>query len=371
MAVVGASIEWNDAIEHLELDADRLPVAGDHLATWERLSGTGATCRYRAHVENVRISKSGVELVLRYRPAEQSVATQRANTRWGSSTLRWRRGASIGEAYWLDDDESSTSGPRVLTLHPRTGPTEIRGKFWCEIWTGSRWEVWPVKTALLFPEATVRCYECHGRVTLMVASKTGRAHFEHKPAHRGCSLVHKRDAAVMSRLPASAPVVLPPADDTDISQFAGDAIEDEVIGDVGETEKMVLRRARIGQGQYRQGILDAWGRCCSVTGHGPESVLVASHIVAWKACASNRERLDVSNGLLLTPNLDKLFDRGLISFMDDGRLVLAKGLTDKEARNLGVRDGMGLRNVPAGIVPYLQRHRRGGNWREPRLAMLA
>ncbi len=144
-----------------------------------------------------------------------------------------------------------------------------------------------------------------------------------------------------------------------------------MIGDVGETEKMVLRRARIGQGRYRQDILDAWNRRCSVTGHGPETVLVASHIVAWKACASNRERLAVSNGLLLIPNLDKQYDRGLISFMDDERLVLSKLLTDKDARDLGVRNGMCLRDVPAGIVPYLERHRRGGNWREPLLTLLA
>src|SRR5690349_18327603 len=68
---------------------------------------------------------------------------------------------------------------------PGAGPVEIHGKFWCEIWTGSRWEVWPVETALLFPEAAHRCYQCHGHVTLMAASETGWAHFEHKPAHRG------------------------------------------------------------------------------------------------------------------------------------------------------------------------------------------
>ncbi len=372
MAAAGASIKWHDTTEHLEFDPERLPVAGDYVATWERPGGSGLKCTYQAHVERVKVSKSeAIELVLRYRSAEQPDATQRADARWGTSTLKWRRGAASGEAHWLDDSDPRRSGPSVLTLHPGSGPAEIHGKFWCEIWTGSRWEVWPVETALLFPEATVRCYECHGHVTLMIASKTGRAHFEHKPAHRGCSLVHNRGAAVMDRLPASAPIVQPPDDNTDISQFSSDAVEDQVIGDVGETEKMVLRRARIGQGRYRQDILDAWNRRCSVTGHGPETVLVASHIVAWKACASNRERLAVSNGLLLIPNLDKLFDRGLISFMDDGRLVLSKLLTDKDARDLGVRNGMCLRDVPAGIVPYLERHRRGGNWREPLLTLLA
>lgn len=370
MTAAIASLVWHHSIEHIELDPDALPVVGDYVSTWAQVGGSGSKYTYRAYVESVKSSNSGaIELMLRYRFADQPSATQRANDRWGTSTLKWRGGESSGEAQWLDDSDPSTDGSCVLTLHLASGPAKIHGKFWCEIWTGSRWEVWPVENALLFPKATVRCYECRAHVTLMAASKAGRAHFEHKPAHRGCSLVHNRGDDVMARLPASAPLVQPPDEDADIPLLADDAVEDSVIGDVGETEKMVLMRARVGQGKYRQDILNAWGRCCSVTAYGPETVLVASHIVAWKACASNLERLDVSNGLLLTPNLDKLFDRGLISFKDDGMLVLSELLTDKDARGLGVRDGMCLRGVPSGIVPYLARHRRGGNWREPRLTM--
>ncbi len=142
MAAAGASIKWHDTTEHLEFDPERLPVAGDYVATWERPGGSGLKCTYQAHVERVKVSKSeAIELVLRYRSAEQPDATQRADARWGTSTLKWRRGAASGEAHWLDDSDPRRSGPSVLTLHPGSGPAEIHGKFWCEIWTGSRWEV--------------------------------------------------------------------------------------------------------------------------------------------------------------------------------------------------------------------------------------
>jgi hypothetical protein len=126
--------------------------------------------------------------------------------------------------------------------------------------------------------------------------------------------------------------------------------------DVRETEREALVKARAGQGIFRSEVIALWG-CCAVSGCGLPKILVASHIVPWKD-ATNVERLDPFNGLLLTPNLDRLFDQCLISFNDDGSILLSKNLSAEVKSALGVSDQCKLRFVRPAMLPYLQRHRR-------------
>jgi hypothetical protein len=89
------------------------------------------------------------------------------------------------------------------------------------------------------------------------------------------------------------------------------------------TIKTQLIQARIGQGHFRDNLLKLWNGACAITGCTVKHILRASHIKPWKD-SSNEERLDPYNGLLLTANLDALFDKHLISFDDDGRMLVAK-----------------------------------------------
>ncbi len=88
------------------------------------------------------------------------------------------------------------------------------------------------------------------------------------------------------------------------------------------TEYEVLRRARRGQGRYRDDLLTLWDRKCAVTGCDLETVLRASHALAWRL-STDPERLDANNGLPLVATLDAMFDRGLIGFADDGAMLLS------------------------------------------------
>lgn len=103
-----------------------------------------------------------------------------------------------------------------------------------------------------------------------------------------------------------------------------------------QREQLVL--ARVGQGGFRQSLISHWGRC-AVTGCEFVQALTASHIKPW-AASSDKERLDPNNGLLLIPNLDRLFDQGLISFSDEGKLMVSGKLKPKERANFGLRAGM-------------------------------
>lgn len=88
-----------------------------------------------------------------------------------------------------------------------------------------------------------------------------------------------------------------------------------------ETEKQAIVLARRGQGLFRQRVQLIETRC-RITGVDRLEHLRASHCKPWRD-ANNAERLDGENGLLLTPSIDHLFDRGFISFQGNGQLLIS------------------------------------------------
>jgi hypothetical protein len=115
---------------------------------------------------------------------------------------------------------------------------------------------------------------------------------------------------------------------TDISgeELAEDINQIIIDKAIPTTEKTTYINARVGQGKFRQGLIDMW-RGCAVTGFPDTRFLVASHIKPWKV-SNHTERLNPYNGLLLLPNLDKVFDLGYITFAETGKILIHKELED-------------------------------------------
>ncbi|MDO6461509.1 HNH endonuclease signature motif containing protein [Granulosicoccaceae sp. 1_MG-2023] len=88
--------------------------------------------------------------------------------------------------------------------------------------------------------------------------------------------------------------------------------------DLSQTEKDRLICARVGQGAFRKDVLSLWGGQCAATLSSEQVMIIASHIVPWRRCESNEQRLDPANGIPLCASLDRLFDRGLITFKRSG-----------------------------------------------------
>jgi predicted restriction endonuclease len=99
-----------------------------------------------------------------------------------------------------------------------------------------------------------------------------------------------------------------------------------------------------------------WGGRCAVSGLPETCFLVASHIKPWKDANPN-ERLDGFNGLPLTPNLDRAFDRGYVSFAEDGAIMISPLMSVESMRALGIRPDMALRICDERIGSYLAYHR--------------
>ena len=133
---------------------------------------------------------------------------------------------------------------------------------------------------------------------------------------------------------------------------AGEALPPE-----GSTEREQVIAARRGQGIYRERLLAKWNGACAVTGLAEPALLMASHAKPWKR-ASNVERLDGDNGLPLIPNLNKLFDKGFISFAEDGAVIISPVLSSAARAAFGVDAAMHLlKPLNAAQQTYMAYHR--------------
>jgi len=177
--------------------------------------------------------------------------------------------------------------------------------------------------------------------TSITACKNGRA----KSAH---GYVWKEDITQIEKTKFGEKI-----DVKHLNNYLIEDIENILDNEISiDTEKEELIKCRIGQGKFRDYLIEYW-KGCSVTNFQDIEILVASHIKPWRS-SSSKERLDVYNGLLLTPNLDKLFDKGYISFDDNGKILISKSL--KNYQVLGINTDMKI-NITEEHKKYLTFHR--------------
>ena len=137
----------------------------------------------------------------------------------------------------------------------------------------------------------------------------------------------------------------------------------ELFNDVKElqhvpsaTERDALTKARMGQGLFRQRVAEQ-EPICRVTGLARQEFLIASHIKPWRDC-DHQERLDGANGLLLSPHVDKLFDRHWISFDRDGQLIWQHEAAGDALQCGGITSANVIRPFSLEQEVFLEQHRR-------------
>lgn len=117
-------------------------------------------------------------------------------------------------------------------------------------------------------------------------------------------------------------------------------IEEKKISEnvnISTTERESIVKARIGQGKFREQLLAKYGSCI-ISGIDVSKVLVASHIKPW-AVSTNEERVSVNNGLLLSATYDRLFDSGLITFANEGKLIVSRFISEENRSKLQIKNG--------------------------------
>ena len=123
----------------------------------------------------------------------------------------------------------------------------------------------------------------------------------------------------------------------------------------GDLEKIQLTKSRRGQGIFKANVRLVENHC-RVTGVTNIKHLRASHIKPWSV-SNNDEKLDGHNGLLLSPHVDHLFDRGFISFRDTGDLLVSKELNAIVLEQWNIADSTNVGAFKANQGKYLEFHR--------------
>lgn len=138
-----------------------------------------------------------------------------------------------------------------------------------------------------------------------------------------------------------------------------DHLREEIGRDtrIPETTREAIVQARRGQGIFRERVAKIELRC-RITGVDKPEHLRASHCKPWRD-SSNDERLDGENGLLLTPTIDHLFDRGFISFEGSGQLLVSPVAHRPSLERMGVRT-----DAAVDVGPFTDGQRRFLEWHQ-------
>jgi putative restriction endonuclease len=136
-------------------------------------------------------------------------------------------------------------------------------------------------------------------------------------------------------------------------------LEQQLVADptVPETDRLAIIRARNGQGLFKDRVGKIEKRC-RITGVDNPAHLIASHCKPWRD-ATNAERLDGENGLLLTPSIDHLFDRGFIGFEDSGKLIISPVAHRASLQRMGINttEVVNVGGFTSGQKQFLDFHR--------------
>ena len=134
-----------------------------------------------------------------------------------------------------------------------------------------------------------------------------------------------------------------------------EAIEKGTQDLVGDTKEAVVK-VRINQDKFRKGLLEKYKCKCCLCGVNEDSLLIASHIKPW-VDSDEHEKLDLNNGLLLCPNHDRLFDKGYISFDDDGSVIISDRLSEVSKLYMNINEKMSIM-VNDDNIQYIQYHKK-------------
>ncbi|MDO6706171.1 HNH endonuclease [Photobacterium sp. 1_MG-2023] len=119
--------------------------------------------------------------------------------------------------------------------------------------------------------------------------------------------------------------------------------------------KQILSKVRKGQQQFRKDVLAFWNNTCPVTKIQVPELLNASHILPWYL-SNAYEKVDKFNGFPFSPNVDKLFDKGLITFSDEGKLLIHPSLDSNLLKQFGIDSNVQI-ELKGSNASYLKRHR--------------
>lgn len=128
------------------------------------------------------------------------------------------------------------------------------------------------------------------------------------------------------------------------------------IEGLSETEKETVIHQRVGQGYFKELLLNKYDSKCALCAIKTIKILKASHIKPWSK-STDKQKLDENNGLLLCAHHDALFDKYLLSFEDNGTPIISNLIPEEHFESLGIEQ-IACIEVLEEMKPYLRWHRQ-------------
>ena len=154
-------------------------------------------------------------------------------------------------------------------------------------------------------------------VAMKLSNLTSLDSVEQKRGIKGLSGASKLDREIWAEFEDNLPA---------LAEESEPLLETEPAEPKGPSEALSLTKTRRHQSFFRRTVLATYQKRCCVTGNSVPELLRASHIIPW--AESEKLRLKPINGLCLSATFDAAFDRGLISFDEDYRLLIGSRLEE-------------------------------------------
>ncbi len=116
------------------------------------------------------------------------------------------------------------------------------------------------------------------------------------------------------------------------------------------------RGGRVQQAEWSERVAKLWDYRCAVTGCDQRALLDAAHILPHRD-GTTEQRLDEQNGIYMAAHLHRAFDRGLISFSEQGVLLYSPTLSAAARKSMGLPEEAKLPKLPPRTAQYLRDHR--------------
>lgn len=127
-----------------------------------------------------------------------------------------------------------------------------------------------------------------------------------------------------------------------VKKINNDIKEVNNLPNLNKEEKTTLIKQRLNQGYFRKSLISEFQSTDPIKKVDDQSLLIASHIVDYKDCKEELDRANPYNGLLLSPDVDKLFDKKYISFDKNGKILIIDKKHESNIRKMGIKNNHSL-----------------------------
>lgn len=139
-------------------------------------------------------------------------------------------------------------------------------------------------------------------------------------------------------------------------------VKSYVCDNVNEKDSFIESTINVRNGAiqriFRDNLIIEFNQKCALCDINKKNLLISSHILPYSKCKNKSDMVNHFNGLLLCPNHDALFDKRLISFDRNGKIIISKFIPKELYKDLNINSNMRLETkfLTEKRLSFLEKH---------------